>query len=434
MPRERAARDLARCRRRLRLQGQALSGGDASSPGRRGGCGARCAGSATRSESFVADNQARDHLTHAELALDADGHFLALRVETIANLGAYVSTFGAAIPSAIYSALLAGVYRTPAIFVEVDRRLHQHDADRRLSRRRPAGGLLRAGAAGRPRRRASSASTAPRSGGAISSRRPRCPTRRRSVRPTTAAISRRCSRALLELADYDGFAKRRAAAARARPAARHRHGLLCRIVGRRAVALCRRARRARRLLRGRARSACEPDGAVRAARHPQSRPGPRHHVRADPLVAARRAGRQDRDRRGRHRPGALRHRHLRLALDRGRRLRARPRRRQDRRQGQADRRASARGRGRRHRVSPTARSRSPAPTGASRFARGRARRLRRRTTIPLETSSPGCRTPRSTIRRASPSATAPTSARSRSIRRPARSSSSATGRSTTSAP
>ena len=74
---------------------------------------------ASRSESFVSDNQGRDHLTQAELALDARGNFLALRVETIANLGAYVSTFGAAIPSAIYSALLAGVYRTPAIFVQV---------------------------------------------------------------------------------------------------------------------------------------------------------------------------------------------------------------------------------------------------------------------------------------------------------------------------
>src|SRR5262249_19336686 len=72
---------------------------------------------ATRSESFVSDTQGRDHATHAELALDADGHFLGLRVATFVNLGAYVSTFGAAIPSAIYSALLAGVYRTPAIHV-----------------------------------------------------------------------------------------------------------------------------------------------------------------------------------------------------------------------------------------------------------------------------------------------------------------------------
>jgi aerobic carbon-monoxide dehydrogenase large subunit len=74
--------------------------------------------SATRAESFLADNQGRDHVTQAELALDAEGRFLALHVRTWANLGAYVSTFGAAIPSAIYTSLLAGVYRTPAIFVE----------------------------------------------------------------------------------------------------------------------------------------------------------------------------------------------------------------------------------------------------------------------------------------------------------------------------
>ena len=73
---------------------------------------------ATRNESFVSDNQGRDHVTRADLALDERGVFQALRVETVANLGAYVSTFGAAIPSAIYSALLAGVYRTPAIFVQ----------------------------------------------------------------------------------------------------------------------------------------------------------------------------------------------------------------------------------------------------------------------------------------------------------------------------
>ena len=118
MPRERAARGLARCRRRLRLQGQALSGGDDHRLGGASGSAGRCAGSRRAPKAFVSDNQARDHRTHAELALDADGHFLALHVETVANLGAYVSTFGADIPSAIYSALLAGVYRTPAIFVE----------------------------------------------------------------------------------------------------------------------------------------------------------------------------------------------------------------------------------------------------------------------------------------------------------------------------
>jgi len=74
---------------------------------------------ATRQESFVSDTQGRDHRTRASLALDRDGRFLALRVRTQADLGAYVSTFGAAIAGPIYSALLAGLYRTPAIHAEV---------------------------------------------------------------------------------------------------------------------------------------------------------------------------------------------------------------------------------------------------------------------------------------------------------------------------
>jgi len=74
---------------------------------------------AGRRESFLSDTQGRDHRTRCTLALDGDGRFLALRVDTRADVGAYVSTFGAAIPGPIYSALLAGVYRTPAIYVEV---------------------------------------------------------------------------------------------------------------------------------------------------------------------------------------------------------------------------------------------------------------------------------------------------------------------------
>jgi carbon-monoxide dehydrogenase large subunit len=72
-----------------------------------------------RDESFISDTQGRDHQTHAELAISSDGEFLGLRVQTIANIGAYVSTFGANIPSVIYTSLLAGVYKTPAIHVEV---------------------------------------------------------------------------------------------------------------------------------------------------------------------------------------------------------------------------------------------------------------------------------------------------------------------------
>jgi len=73
----------------------------------------------TRAEAFVSDAQGRDHVTTAELALDAEGRFVAVRVRTLADVGAYVSTFGASIPSVIYTTLLAGVYRTPAVHVEV---------------------------------------------------------------------------------------------------------------------------------------------------------------------------------------------------------------------------------------------------------------------------------------------------------------------------
>jgi len=74
---------------------------------------------ATRSEAFVSDYQARDHVTRAALALDTDGRFLALRVETLAAVGAQISTVGAAVPTTVYTGVLSGPYRIPAIFVDV---------------------------------------------------------------------------------------------------------------------------------------------------------------------------------------------------------------------------------------------------------------------------------------------------------------------------
>jgi carbon-monoxide dehydrogenase large subunit len=74
---------------------------------------------ADRSESFISDAQGRDHVTHAELALDKDGKFLALKVSTVANMGGYLSTFAPAIPTYLYATLLAGTYTTPAIYCEV---------------------------------------------------------------------------------------------------------------------------------------------------------------------------------------------------------------------------------------------------------------------------------------------------------------------------
>jgi carbon-monoxide dehydrogenase large subunit len=74
---------------------------------------------AERSESFLTDAHGRDHVTTAEMAMDAQGGFLALRVKTIANMGAYLSTFASSVPTILYATLLAGQYRTPAIYAEV---------------------------------------------------------------------------------------------------------------------------------------------------------------------------------------------------------------------------------------------------------------------------------------------------------------------------
>ena len=75
---------------------------------------------ADRNEAFLSDAHGRDHVTHAELALDAEGRFLAFKVHTDANMGAYLSTFSTAIPTILYATLLAGQYTTPQIYVEVD--------------------------------------------------------------------------------------------------------------------------------------------------------------------------------------------------------------------------------------------------------------------------------------------------------------------------
>ncbi len=70
----------------------------------------------TRTEAFLSDAQARDHVTEAELALDKDGHFLALRATAHVAIGAYLQM---AMPAFIFNAgSLAGVYRTPAIHVD----------------------------------------------------------------------------------------------------------------------------------------------------------------------------------------------------------------------------------------------------------------------------------------------------------------------------
>jgi carbon-monoxide dehydrogenase large subunit len=74
---------------------------------------------ADRAGSFLNDAHGRDQVNHAELALDKDGTFLGLRVSSLGNVGAYLSQYGAAIPTMAGCAMLTGAYRTPAAYVDV---------------------------------------------------------------------------------------------------------------------------------------------------------------------------------------------------------------------------------------------------------------------------------------------------------------------------
>lgn len=73
----------------------------------------------TRTEAFISDAHGRDHVTKIELALDENGKFLAVRTDTMANMGAYLSTFAPSVPTWLHGTLMAGNYTTPLVYVNV---------------------------------------------------------------------------------------------------------------------------------------------------------------------------------------------------------------------------------------------------------------------------------------------------------------------------
>jgi carbon-monoxide dehydrogenase large subunit len=74
---------------------------------------------AERHESFLLDAHGRDHITKAEMGFDSEGKITALRVKTLANLGAYLSTFASCVPTYLHGTLLQGLYTTPKINVDI---------------------------------------------------------------------------------------------------------------------------------------------------------------------------------------------------------------------------------------------------------------------------------------------------------------------------
>jgi aerobic carbon-monoxide dehydrogenase large subunit len=72
-----------------------------------------------RTEAFLTDAHGRDHKSHAELALDADNKIIGFRIQTVANLGAYMSLFSSSVPTYLYATLLSGQYDIPALHCNV---------------------------------------------------------------------------------------------------------------------------------------------------------------------------------------------------------------------------------------------------------------------------------------------------------------------------
>ncbi|MCL6282576.1 xanthine dehydrogenase family protein molybdopterin-binding subunit [Ruegeria sp. 2012CJ41-6] len=73
----------------------------------------------SRSEAFISDAHGRDHVTKIELAMDENHKFTAVRTDTYANMGAYLSTFAPSVPTWLHGTLMAGNYITPLIYVNV---------------------------------------------------------------------------------------------------------------------------------------------------------------------------------------------------------------------------------------------------------------------------------------------------------------------------
>jgi carbon-monoxide dehydrogenase large subunit len=135
-----------------------------------------------RSEAFLSDNQARDNYSEAELALDESGRFLALRIRNTANLGAYLGSVGAAIPSLSFSRCLPGMYDIRHIDIGVRCAFTNTVPTAPIA---APGGRKRTtrSSAWSRKPRASPASIRQSCGGAISSRLPPCRTRPPSAPP-----------------------------------------------------------------------------------------------------------------------------------------------------------------------------------------------------------------------------------------------------------
>ena len=254
-----------------------------------------------RSTSFLSDSQGRAQLIHAELALDAEGKFLAVRLSGYGNLGAYITGVAPGPLSLNTGKNLASVYRTPLLGVDI----------KTVVTNTTLMGAYRG--AGRPEANYYMERLIDRAADEMGIS--RLTLRKRNfIKPAQLPFSAASGvtydsgdfagvfNKALEISDYDEFRQTQEGEQEERQAARHRRRLLSR--GHRAAE---RRTRQDHVRAGRRR---ETDH-----RYARLRPGPCNAVRAGAFRPARRALRESHDRAERQRPRALRQRHRRLALD-----------------------------------------------------------------------------------------------------------------------
>ena len=333
-PRAQAAGDRAGCRRRLRLEDLHLCRGSGLPLGLEAGRrpAGQVDGRAHRKPSCRrAWPRPRDPC-RAGYAMRA-ARSRAMRVHTIAAMGAYLSTFASCVPTYLYATLLSGQYNIPKIYARGGCGLHQHRSGRRLSRRRSPGGHL--------------------CGGAL------VETAARELKIDPAEFRRRnfitqfphqtpvimC----YDAGDYDAsldkaLEHRRLQGLRGAQGGISQARASCAASASRPISRPAASRRRRRWARSGAGVGLWESAEVRvnpgrhgggADRLAQPRPGPRDDLRPARVRPARRRHRQCLDRPWRHRQGAVRHGHLRLALGCGRHDGHLQGARQDRGQGQA---------------------------------------------------------------------------------------------------
>ena len=139
---------------------------------------------ADRSECLLSDYQGRDLAVEAELALDADGNFLAMRGDNIGNLGAHTGNFSMVQKGV---EIMSSIYRMPAAHFRARCVMSNTAPDAALSQRRPARGDVRDGAPDRHRRAAMRLRPDRAATAQPHLTRRSCPTATRSAWSTTAA-------------------------------------------------------------------------------------------------------------------------------------------------------------------------------------------------------------------------------------------------------